>query len=119
MKEILLETATRLKIGDFQVPWTLIGHSSNTMPLDIKRWVLDVDDITEDSDEFKKICTVIRECDCKFGEPIVMLNKTRTGVHNITHPFNSQQFNDKARIAGVNDIPEIKKNHLTLLYENV
>ena len=48
---------------------------------------------------------------------------TRSGTHTITRPFNLKQFKDgfwEAITAQYNiDVPDVKKNHLTLLYENL
>lgn len=50
---------------------------------------------------------------------------TKSGVHLITHPFNLKEYMDKMDELVKNvwednvDIPDIKENHLTLLYENI
>ena len=84
----------------------------------LRRWVVDMDDVEEGSDKVIQMCDIIRSCDCGVKDPITFLNKTRSGVHIITHPFNLKQFTGNLSALGI-EAPEIKKNHITLLYENL
>jgi hypothetical protein len=43
---------------------------------------------------------------------------TKSGSHIITHPFNTYEFEKKCKELGI-EVPGIKKNHITLLYENL
>jgi hypothetical protein len=52
------------------------------------------------------------------GDKIVTEFPTKSGVHIITLPFDRQQFIELCEIYYVRDA-DIKKNHLTLLYENL
>lgn len=119
MKQIMCSAATIINNGGETLPWNIVGHSCDIMSVRDKRWVVDVDNTAEGSDNFNKICEIIRQCDSEYEDPIITTMPTKSGVHLITHPFNLQQFNDRARIAKIDDVPEVKKNHITLLYENV
>ena len=46
---------------------------------------------------------------------------TKSGFHLITYPFNLQEFNNYWKEGEFKNIPvpEIKKNHITLLYESI
>ena len=54
---------------------------------------------------------------------VIYTMPTRSGFHLITYPFNLQKFNDgfwENITAQSNiEVPTVKKNHLTLLYENL
>ena len=60
----------------------------------------------------------IIEKECSPRKPIVTVIKTKTGKHIICHPFNVVEFSNKACGATCTD-GLIKKNDLTLLYENI
>ena len=57
-------------------------------------------------------------CESGYDDPIVTIIPTRTGVHIITHPFNMKRFKDICDALSITP-PDIKKNHITLLYENL
>lgn len=118
IKQINLSAATRINIGDNKSPWSIVEHSADVMPVKLRRWVVDMDDVEEGSDKVIQMCDIIRSCDCGVKDPITFLNKTRSGVHIITHPFNLKQFTGNLSALGI-EAPEIKKNHITLLYENL
>ena len=105
--------------NEYKKPWNVIDHvfgkltSSNG-----HRWIIDVDDCTFESEYLHNILYIIGECDSKFDDIVIMLVKTKSGVHVITHSFNIQQFKEKCTNANV-EIPKIKQNHITLLYENI
>ena len=55
---------------------------------------------------------------CEPRKKIVSVIPTKSGRHIITHPFNTVEFANKAcRCRDIDAL--IKKNHLTLLYENI
>ena len=57
-----------------------------------------------------------------YEDNLVFVIPTKTGVHLICHPFNLKQFNDGFIDHFGNrfsEIPDVKKNHLTLLYEDL
>ena len=88
-----------------------------------KRWVIDIDDVYPDMVDIKllAIYDIIRSCTSKWDDPIVVEIPTKTGCHLITHPFNTYEFEKQCqeRIEDIKEVPGIKKNHITLLYENL
>lgn len=105
--------------NEYKKPWKVLDHTFGklTSP-NGHRWIVDVDDCTFESEYLHNILNIIGECDSKFDDIVIMLVKTKSGVHVITHSFNIQQFKTKCANANVK-IPDIKQNHITLLYENI
>lgn len=83
-------------------------------------WVVDVDD--NKSELFMlKLVKYINDIRSKSKQNVLQTFPTPSGYHLICHPFDFNQFMGTFRIClGSNaTIPEVKKNHLTLLYENL
>lgn len=57
-----------------------------------KRWIVDLDSKTKESLEFQ--INIINSCD-PIGNKIITQIPTKNGLHIITHPFNTQEYNDK------------------------
>lgn len=122
--DTLAELARRVANNDYKKNYNVYEscsgqycHSQN------KRWVIDIDDETSiNSDKVKKIEDIINLCQPTNKDKIITKIPTKSGVHIITTPFDRIQFalNCTDNLEnGINDIPDIKKNHLTLLYENL
>ena len=122
--DTLAELARRVANNDYKKNYNVYEscsgqycHSQN------KRWVIDIDNETSiDSDKVKKIEDIINLCQPTNKNKIITKIPTKSGVHIITTPFDKAQFalNCIDNLEnGINDIPDIKKNHLTLLYENL
>ena len=79
-------------------------------------WIVDVDDVTEDS-TIEALEALIDNMKSGYNKNVIYKMPTKSGIHLITHPFNLQQFN----LEWNNNLlsVDIKKNHLTLLYENL
>lgn len=128
LKQIIVSSAKQMYINEFKSPWRIVEHCSDIMVLDFKRWVVDVDDVVEDSPLVNELKQIISQCDSKAKNPVDTIFPTKSGAHIITHPFNLNQFSyglmekgiatseDKAKKM-TNEM--VKKNHLTLLYENL
>lgn len=80
-----------------------------------------------DLDRYEQVLEAVRRyvrtMESGYDDPVVFTMPTRTGRHIITHPFNLKHFNDGFQEAvgqqyGI-ETPTVKKNHLTLLYENL
>ena len=90
-----------------------------------KRWIIDIDNCHEDNSEVQDIKDIINKACRPVGDKILYQFPTKSGIHLITKPFNRDEFDNIMRKAIEvgnfidMDIPEIKKNHLTLLYENI
>jgi hypothetical protein len=122
--DTLAELARRVSNNDYKKNYNVYEscsgqycHSQN------KRWVIDIDDETSiNSDKVKKIEDIINLCQPINKNKIITKIPTKSGVHIITTPFDRIQFalNCTDNLEnGINDMPDIKKNHLTLLYENL
>lgn len=116
--DTMAEIARRIANNDFKKTYAVFEscsgqycHSGN------KRWVVDLDNCKVDDSYVTCIEDYINDCDPIGINKIIIKIPTRSGVHLITKPFNVKQFFDKCEIH--TEIPEIKKNHLTLLYENL
>ena len=121
----IAEMSRRAALDDFRRPYAVFESCSGKfVDKDDKHWVVDVDDCSV----FGKLGERSKAWDyrdvmfvCKpTGEKIELVMPTRSGVHLITKPFDVQHFKELCEKGfGWNDIPEIKKNHLTLLYEEL
>jgi hypothetical protein len=113
-----------MQMNEFKSPWRIVEHCSDIMVLDVKRWVIDVDDTEDGSKLVNELKDTIAKCDSKVENPFDAIFPTRSGVHIITHPFNMHQFAESLLKKGIVETEKkakemIKKNHLTLLYENI
>ena len=117
-KKTLLKYAEMVATEEFKKPWRLCDSVNGGLDGKEKRWILDVDDMDVNDERFKKYCEIIESCESGYDKRIVVSIPTRSGIHIITHPFNSERFEKKCIENGL-DVPEIKKNHITLLYENL
>jgi len=116
--------------NEYKKPWAVIDHVFGKLTAKNEdRWIIDVDNVKpsvpehpEDIDpKLLGIYMAIRKCESRYEDPVIMEIPTRSGVHIITHPFNLKRFKDEcsARYEVIDEIPEAKKNHITLLYENI
>lgn len=113
--------------GTHKKPWRTFQSAYGKTKSDDKRWVIDIDN--QDSitlDEYIKLTEdVIRTCFSAYNDPTITKIPTKTGMHLITHPFNQMEF-AKKMLTIINekygdniDVPDIKENAITLLYENL
>ena len=122
----LAEMARRAALDDFKRPDKIFSSCSGEyVDKDDRHWVVDVDDCSFSSDDsdaqprWTRVQEVINECEPE-GDKIEMVLPTRTGVHLITRPFHYGDFHWKWNIELCEkNVPEIKKNHLTLLFEDL
>ena len=82
-------------------------------------WVVDVDD--NKSELFlTQLIMYTNSIRSKSKLNVLTVFPTPSGYHLICHPFDFNQFIGTFRIClGYATIPEVKKNHLTLLFENL
>jgi len=82
---------------------------------DERLWVVDVD--SRDKDELDEAlnCIMFR-CSSVYENPVITAIPTAHGIHIITRPFNTRVFKDEYHRDGLYEMPEIKKEALTLLY---
>lgn len=104
--------------NDYRKPWKDFSSVCGGLDGKEKRWIIDVDDCEGFIDYIEKIKEAIHQCESAYDDPIVTIIPTKSGCHIITHPFNMKRFKDICDALSITP-PEIKKNHITLLYENL
>lgn len=120
----LAEMARRASLDDFRRPYAVFEScSGKDVGKDGKYWVVDVDDcpsnIYPNILKRARIIRTIESCE-PVSKKLEMMLPTRTGVHLITRPFNLEQFNRLCKEdPEIEEIPDVKKNHLTLLFEDL
>ena len=131
MKHVTLNTlaeyANRIAQENFDKPYSLFDScAAKYVERSEQLWIIDVD--KDDADWYsvngeytvdqltEYYVGVVESCEPK--KKIVAVIPTKSGKHIITHPFNTVEFANKAcRCRDIDAL--IKKNHLTLLYENI
>ena len=82
---------------------------------DERLWVVDVD--SRDKEEVDTALNrIMFRCSSVFENPVITTIPTAHGVHIITRPFNTKIFSEEYILDGRHEVPEIKKEALTLLY---
>ena len=131
MKHVTLNTlaeyANRIAKENFDKPYSLFDScAAKYVERSEQLWIIDVDKDDADWYSVNGECTVDQLTeyyvgmveDCEPKKKIVAVIPTKSGRHIITHPFNTVEFANKAcRCRCIDTL--IKKNHLTLLYENI
>ena len=117
-KKTLERYAHNIVTSEYRKPWKDFSSVCGGLDGKEKRWVVDCDNTKIGSDYIVEICRIISKCDSGVEHPIVTSIPTKSGVHIITHPFNLKQFNDLCKYNEI-EVPDVKKNHITLLYENL
>ena len=120
--DTMAEQARRIAAHDYKKFYAIFESCSGKfVERDNSMWVIDIDGWVSDDDLYD-LQNYIDRMDSRYEKKLVFVMPTRNGVHLITRPFNLKQFKD-GFIANFGNrfetIPDIKKNHLTLLYENL
>lgn len=120
--DTMAESARRLAAHDYKKFYNIFESCSGKyVDKSSNVWIIDIDNINL-SDE-KDLCKVntlssfINNMESGHKVNVIYTMPTKSGVHLITHPFNLQRFNQEWNKALFS--VDIKKNHLTLLYENL
>lgn len=112
----IAEMSRRAALDDFRRPYAVFESCSGKFTdKNDKHWVVDIDDY-----EWRTVCYIehlLNECSPE-GRKVELMLPTRIGVHLITKPFDIGGFQLILKEAG-RQVPEIKKNHLTLLFEDL
>ena len=120
--DTLAEFARRIAAHDYKKFYNIFESCSGKF-VDSKNnlWVIDIDNVNidkhEDACKIAEISRLINNMESGYSENVVYYMPTKSGMHIITHPFNLQHFNEEY---DNETLPlDIKKNHLTLLYEDL
>ena len=104
------ECAVRSAAHNYGKPYSIYEHCSGKyVNRNDKKFVVDIDE--EQMIFFDNIYDELKD-------KVVLVVPTRTGMHLVTTPFNTLAFKNEC-INRLGFAPDIKKNHLTLLYENL
>ena len=117
-KKTLVKYAEMVALNEFKKPWRFCDSVNGSLSGKEKRWVIDIDNCDDTSKILHDIIIAIGKCTTKYDYTIINTLPTKSGKHIITHPFNTYEFNNHCKDMGI-ETPEIKKNHITLLYENL
>lgn len=111
--------------NEYKKPWRVGDHVfSKITAKNDNTWLVDVDDIDTNNDEdmiyVSNLINLINSCHSTYSIIVIGQIPTRNGLHILTRPFNTEQYKYKYNLSGLNrECPDIKKNHITLLYENI
>lgn len=116
--DTMAELARRIANNDYRKNYAVFESCSGQYcHSGDKQWVVDLDDCKPRSVYAEIIKDLINSCK-PDGNKIVTEFPTKSGVHIITTPFDRKQFIELCEKHCIDDA-DIKKNHLTLLYENL
>mgnify|MGYP007069866602 CR=1 FL=1 len=119
--DTLAESAQRVAVHDFKKFYNIFESCSGKyVGKGNQLWIVDIDNANDW--KVNKIAEYVNTMQSGFIRNVVYVMPTKSGVHLITHPFNLQQFEegfDKHIMSLGIEHPDIKKNHITLLYENL
>lgn len=120
--DTLAESARRIAAHDFKKFYSIFESCSGKYVDHTNgMWVIDVDGWVSEDDLYD-LRNYINGMDSRYDSNVLFVMPTRSGIHLICRPFNLKQYKDgfKAYFGNrYDEIPEIKKNHLTLLFEDL
>ena len=110
--------AENLTNGEFRKPWRVFSSVCGGQDGEEKRWIVDIDNHSEFEPFVLKVKSIIDMCAGVYEKNVITSLPTKSGCHIITHPFNLQQCQQLCKEYGIEPL-DVKKNHITLLYENI
>ena len=124
--DTLAESARRIAAHDYKRFYSIFESCSGKyVDRGNARWVVGIDEygsVTKEQAE-RLLTDYINTMESGHDVNVIYTMPTRSGFHLITCPFNLQKFNEGfwENVTAQSDIevPTVKKNHLTLLYENL
>ena len=120
--DTMAESARRIASHDYKKFYAIFESCSGKfVDHNNGMWVIDVDEQLARVD-YNNLVNYINKMDSRYKLKVVFTMPTKSGLHLICRPFNLKQFKDGFREYfgdSITEIPDIKKNHLTLLYENL
>ena len=111
--------------NEYKKPWRVIDHVFGKITAkNAYTWIIDVDDIDlnkeEDNVFIENLKHLINQCQSKYNSVIIGEVPTISGLHILTRPFNMNEYKKYwEQLNTDREFSDIKKNHITLLYENI
>ena len=111
--------------NEYKKPWRVIDHVFGKITAkNADTWIIDVDDINLNKEEdnlfIENLKRLINQCQSKYNPVIIGEAPTRSGLHILTRPFNMNEYKKYwEQLNTDREFSDIKKNHITLLYENI
>lgn len=116
--DTMAELARRIANNDYRKNYAVFESCSGQYcHSKDKQWVVDLDNCILNDEYPEKVKELINSCK-PDGDKIVTEFPTKSGVHIITTPFDRKQLMELCKKYYIYNV-DIKKNHLTLLYENL
>lgn len=120
--DTMAESARRIALHDYKKFYSIFKSCSGKYAnRNNNLWVVDIDgSYTEEA--IKNLKWYINQMNSSYDNNVIYTMPTRHGFHLICRPFNLQDFNHNFKNAlgdCFQEIPDVKKNHLTLLYEDL
>lgn len=116
--DTMAELARRIANNDYWKNYAVFESCSGSYcHSDDKMWIIDLDDV--DDNKVKKVYEILDHIKPYNTEKVITQFPTKSGVHLITRPFDVKEFGLVYGGCFNEEIVDIKKNHLTLLYENL
>ena len=117
--DTMAELARRVANNDFKKNYNVYESCSGSYcHSENKRWVIDLDDCKLNDTKVRKVFEILDNVKPYDAYKVIAQFPTKSGVHLITRPFDRHEF-DLVCDGAIGETPDIKKNHLTLLYENL
>ena len=116
LMNVSAEAAKRVASHNFGKPYAIYEHCSGEyVNRNDRKFIIDVD---EGQLDYTYYVGVLKE---KMGIDPILIVPTRSGYHIITNVFSEEAFTNYIYHDGfgISMVPDIKRNHLTLLYENL
>ena len=111
--------------NEYKKPWRVIDHVFGKITAkNADTWIIDVDDIDLNKEEdnlfIENLKHLINRCQSKYNPVIIGGLPTRSGLHIFTRPFSMNEYKKYwEQLNTDREFSDIKKNHITLLYENI
>lgn len=118
--DTMAELARRIANNDYWKSYAVFESCSGSYcHSDDKMWVIDLDDCKMDDEKVKKVYEILDHVKPYHTEKVIAQFPTKSGVYLITRPFDVKEFDLVYGGCFNEETVDIKKNHLTLLYENL
>lgn len=121
--DTLAESARRIAAHDYKKFYNIFESCSGKfVDRSDSKWIVDIDNVSLGAKEITFLDNMeeyINSMESGHEKNVIYIMPTRSGYHFITHPFNLQKFKESYVEELCGEMPDVKKNHLTLLYENL